>query len=68
MYVQACCEGKYSLRKEHVLMEVKKNSKVKKIVGYQEDFGSGYCARYQECLWNLFEKPNSSFPAKVHPI
>ena len=53
------------MRKEHVLTEVKKNSKVKKISELYEDFGTGYCASYQECLWNLFEKPNSSFPAKV---
>ena len=54
------------MRKEHVMTEVKKNSKVKKIVDFHEDFGSGYCARYQECLWDLFEKPNSSLTAKVY--
>ena len=65
---KACCEGKYSLKKEHILSEVKKNeknSKVQKIQEYLEDFGEGYCSNYQECLWNLFENPNSSFPAKV---
>ena len=65
---KACCEGKYSLKKEHILNEVKKNeknSKVQKIQEYFEDFGEGYCSNYQECLWNLFENPNSSFPAKV---
>ena len=65
---KACCEGKYSLKKEHILSEVKKNeknSKVQKIQEHFEDFGDGYCSNYQECLWNLFENPNSSFPAKV---
>ena len=53
------------MRKEHIVTEVKKNTKVQKINDYFEDFGDGYCARYQECLWNLFENPNSSLPAKV---
>ena len=65
IYLEACCESKYSIRKEHVSNEVKKNSKDRKIQSYYEDFGSSYCARYQECLWNLFEKPNSSVSAKV---
>ena len=65
---KACCEGKYSMRKEHIVSEVKKNTKVQKINDYFEDFGEGYCARYQECLWNLFENPNSSLPAKVKNI
>ena len=56
------------MRKEHIVSEVKKNTKVQKINDYFEDFGEGYCARYQECLWNLFENPNSSLPAKVKHI
>ena len=53
------------MRKEHIVNEAKKNSKVKKIINEYDDFGDSYCAQYQECLWNLFENPNSSFPAKV---
>jgi len=65
IYLEACCEGKYSIKKEHVVTEVKKNSKVNKVEEVHEDFGDGCCAVYQRCLWNLMEKPNSSFPAKV---
>ena len=28
-HLQACCEGKYSIKKEHIVSEGKKNSKVK---------------------------------------
>ena len=38
---------------------------VNKVQEVYEDFGSGCCAVYQRCLWNLMEKPNSSFIAKV---
>ena len=31
----------------------------------EEDFGDGYFAPYQKALWDLFEKPQSSWPAKV---
>ena len=30
-----------------------------------EDFGDGYFAPYQKALWDLFEKPQSSFCAKL---
>ena len=34
----------------------------------EEDFGSGYFAQYQKALWDLFEKPQSSLPAKAVSI
>eukprot|EP00090_Calanus_glacialis_P031394 TRINITY_DN5178_c0_g1_i1.p1 TRINITY_DN5178_c0_g1~~TRINITY_DN5178_c0_g1_i1.p1 ORF type:complete len:553 (-),score=146.49 TRINITY_DN5178_c0_g1_i1:174-1682(-) len=64
IYLEACCEGKYSIKKEYVVTEDKKNSKVNKVEEVYEDFGDGCCAAYQRCLWNLMEKPNSSFFAK----
>jgi len=64
IYLEACCEGKYSIKKEYVVNEGKKNSKVNKVQEVYEDFGDGCCAAYQRCLWNLMEKPNSSFLAK----
>ena len=42
---QACCEPKYSGRKEHTINEVNKNSRVKEVVEVEEDFGDGPCAR-----------------------
>ena len=47
------------------MTEVKKNTKVKEVQEYYENFGDSSCSKYQECLWNLFENPNSSLPAKV---
>ena len=37
-------------------------------VEVEEDFGEGYFAPYQEALWDLFEKPQSSLAAKVVSI
>ncbi|XP_023328907.1 potassium voltage-gated channel protein Shab [Eurytemora carolleeae] len=65
IYLEPCCEGKYTGTKEHVVEEVKKNSKVNTTVVDQEYFGEGPCARYQKCLWDLMEKPNSSIFAKI---
>ena len=30
-----------------------------------EDFGVGCCVKYQKCIWDLMEKPESSRAAKV---
>lgn len=65
LYLEACCEPKYSGRKEHTINEVKKNSRVADVVEVDEYFGEGPCARYQRCLWNLMEKPHTSVFAKI---
>ena len=31
----------------------------------EEDFGTGKFVKYQICLWDLIEKPHTSFAAKV---
>ena len=33
-----------------------------------EDFGVGKCAKYQKCIWDLMEKPESSKAAKIVSI
>ena len=59
-----CCQNKYNTRKEHVVEELKKEAaNIQK--EEEEDFGDGKFAKYQKCLWDLIEKPHTSFAAKV---
>ena len=63
--LEVCCFDKFNSRRDHILEEVEKE----KLVGaveeeVDEDFGSGYFAKYQKALWDLFEKPQSSQAAK----
>ena len=53
-------------RREHIQAEIEKE---RMSMGGDdevvEDFGDGYFAPYQKALWDLFEKPQSSFCAKL---
>ena len=31
----------------------------------QEDFSGGSCGKFQQKLWDLFDKPHTSLPARV---
>ena len=31
----------------------------------EEDFSDGSCGKYQQKLWDLFDKPHTSLPARV---
>ena len=64
VFLESCCQNKYNTRKEHVIEEMKKEANnIKKEV--EEDFGDGKFVKYQRCLWDLIEKPHTSFAAKV---
>ena len=53
-------------RKEHTLKEMQKAKNLEKVVEEEvEDFGDGYFAGAQQTLWDLFEKPQTSFLAKL---
>ena len=62
-----CCVDKFHSRKDTLLTNVEKdNAKLGGDVEEEvEDFGDGYFARYQQALWDLFEKPQSSLSAKI---
>jgi potassium voltage-gated channel Shab-related subfamily B member 1 len=64
VFLESCCQNKYNTRKEHVIEEMKKEANnIKKEV--EEDFGDGKFVKYQKCLWDLIEKPHTSFAAKI---
>ena len=63
--LEICCIDKFNTRKEHILAEVAKETQTMGEEEVEEDFGDGYFAAYQRCLWDLFEKPQSSLPAKI---
>ena len=64
LYLESCCQHKYHQRKEHVQEEMRKEAESLRQRD-EEEFGEGKCAQYQKMLWDLLEKPTSSFPARV---
>ena len=63
--LEICCIDKFNARREHILAEVEKEKHTQGEAEVEEDFGNGYFASYQKALWDLFEKPQSSLPAKL---
>ena len=63
--LEICCIDKFNARREHILDEIEKEKHTQGEAEVDEDFGNGYFASYQKALWDLFEKPQSSLPAKL---
>ena len=63
--LEICCVDKFNARVEHTLAEVEKEKNIEGEEEVEEDFGDGHFAQYQKGLWDLFEKPQSSFGAKI---
>lgn len=64
LYLESCCQHKYHQRKEHVHEEMRKEAESLR-QREEEEFGDGRCASYQKFLWDLMEKPQTSFAARV---
>merc|ERR1711892_1007445 len=64
VFLESCCQNKYNIRKEHVLEEMKKEANIFKTEAV-EDFGTGKFVKYQICLWDLIEKPETSKAAAI---
>nr|XP_046911613.1 potassium voltage-gated channel protein Shab-like isoform X3 [Dermatophagoides farinae] len=64
LYLESCCQHKYHQRKEHVFEEMRKEAESLRQRD-EEEFGTGKCAQYQKFVWDLLEKPTSSFAARV---
>jgi len=67
LYLESCCQHKYHQRKENVHEEMRKEAESLRQRD-EEEFGEGKCAEYQKYLWELLEKPNTSFAARVSPV
>ena len=63
--IEICCFDKFNARRDHILSELQKEKHTQSEAEVEEDFGDGYFAYYQKALWDLFEKPQSSLPAKL---
>ena len=64
LWLENCCQNKFLTRKEHIEDEMQKDASLLKKEA-DEYWGEGCCARSQQFLWDLFEKPESSLAAKV---
>jgi len=64
LYLESCCQHKYHQRKEHVFEEMRKEAD-SLLEPAGEDFGTGYCSNWQQKLWDLLEKPQTSMAARV---
>ena len=64
LWLEQCCQNKFLTRKEFLDDEMEKDASLLKKEA-DEYWGEGCCARSQQFLWDLFEKPESSLAAKV---
>nr|pir potassium channel protein shab11 - fruit fly (Drosophila melanogaster) [Drosophila melanogaster] len=64
LYLESCCQHKYHQRKENVHEEMRKEAESLRQRD-EEEFGEGKFSEYQKYLWELLEKPNTSFAARV---
>uniref|UniRef100_A0A8D8MBV1 Potassium voltage-gated channel protein Shab n=1 Tax=Cacopsylla melanoneura TaxID=428564 RepID=A0A8D8MBV1_9HEMI len=67
LYLESCCQHKYHQRKEHVFEEMRKEAESLS-QREEEEFGDGQCAEYQQFVWDLLEKPNTSIAARIIAI
>lgn len=67
LYLESCCQAVYQERKERVHEEMRKEAEALKN-SEDEGFGDGKFVPYQRFLWDLLEKPQSSYAAKCLSI
>ena len=65
LYLEPCCQHRYHQRKENVLEEMRKEADSLLTEPADEDFGDGPWAKWQQRLWDLLEKPQTSMAARV---
>ena len=62
LHLETCCLKKYLDIKEVVeFKEAWDSARLEE----EEDFSGGSCGKYQQRLWDLFDKPHTSIPARV---
>lgn len=68
LLMEPCCLGPYQQRRDKINEDLRKDAEFLKPPEEHEDFGTGRFANYRKTLWDLFEKPHTSFGAKVRVL
>jgi potassium voltage-gated channel Shab-related subfamily B protein 1 len=64
IYLETCCQNKFNIRKEAIMDEMKKE--LMNLKKEEPDiFPDTHCGKYSRFLWDLMEKPDTSFAAQI---